>query len=127
MFFFPSVRPVRDRRDYFSACERWRGQSAKAGRKNTLDKREEDFYGHSCGSRHWQDWNSRFTFAEKCNPPQVAQCEWSEWQLKQGDVKGVNGVYREVVEKVRLLYNRNMPSADRNKNPYRAETRYGFL
>jgi len=124
---YPSVRPVRDRRDYFSACERWRGQSAKAGRKNTLDKGEEDFYGHSRASRHWQDWNSWFTFAEKCNPPQVAQCEWSEWKLKEGDVKGVNGVYREVVEKARLLYNRNMPSADRNKNPYRAETRYGFL
>jgi len=39
------------------------------------------------GSRHWQDWNSRFTFAEKCNPPQVAQCEWSEWQLKEGGGK----------------------------------------
>lgn len=79
------------------------------------------------GSRHWPDWNGRFTFAEKCNPPQVAQCEWSEWQLKEEGVKGVNGVCREVVEKAEVHYNRDMPSADRNKNPYQVSARYGFL
>ena len=24
---------------------------------------------------------------KKCNSPQVAQCEWSEWQLKEGGGK----------------------------------------
>jgi len=35
----------------------------------------------------------------KMQSPQVAQCEWSEWQLKEGGVKGVNGICREVRRK----------------------------
>lgn len=42
---YTSFGPFATRRDYFSAGRRWPEQSDKAGRKNTLDGGEEDFYG----------------------------------------------------------------------------------
>lgn len=47
LFYFPSVRPVCDRRDYFSAPEGGKEQPDKAERRNTLaaDGWEEDLSG----------------------------------------------------------------------------------
>jgi len=39
------------------------------------------FAGHSRRQPALADRTGRFTFAEKCNPPQVAQDEWLERKL----------------------------------------------
>lgn len=76
LFYFPSVRPVCDRRDYFSAPEGGKEQPDKAERRNTLaaDGWEEDLSGSPpvAACRHCQDWDGR-VFSQQNNPTKVAR------------------------------------------------------
>lgn len=47
IFYFPSIRPVCDLRDDFSASKGGRNNLARLKRKNTLTSGEEDFALHS--------------------------------------------------------------------------------